>query len=603
MTPEQIAQIRKQIGITENTPQAVGASNVARRRQLAAEYDAQQAEANKPKGIVGGLYNLGKDIAETGGALKGTFQKTVGKIGEAGEAMKSGEQGLLRTIGQSAGIAAGGVSGAIGDVMTGGVKAALPEAGEQAVKSGIAKVAPAIMNLDEMAGSPIANLMAKYESLDDKSKRDIDAVLGIGSLALDLSGMGLTKKAGQVGLEKTGQAVAKTVAKTAEVAGKVGEVAKPLAEGAINMTKGIGRSISNIPTKIGTNLAEKQTAIKAVESLPTPLARKTASLGVDVADVNTLLKIPQEIKQPVKNLLQSVKDFSSGVSKVRPEEVVGKPITQALKNLDSKRITVGKQLGDIAKNLGVVSEAELFQPVFDKLSKVVDGLTIKNGKLNFKNTVLSSVETASDRKAIQSIFEQAVKWGTGEKKHKLRQELFEILGGKKKSLTNITATQEKAYEAIRQGLSDVLDTKNPAYKTLNTEYAKIVQPLADLRKMMKGIVGADEDILNMSAGLLARRLTSNAPSNPQLRNILRSIDTILKDKTLPNLEGLQDVYNILDRYYDIAAKTGFQGQIKTGIEKAGDIWTGIAGKVGEVAGETPAVRQKAIEDFLNEILK
>jgi hypothetical protein len=120
---------------------------------------------------------------------------------------------------------------------------------------------------------------------------------------------------------------------------------------------------------------------------------------------------------------------------------------------------------------------------------------------------------------------------------------------------------------------------------------------------MKGIVGADEDILNMSAGLLARRLTSNAPSNPQLRNILRSIDNILKDKTLPNLEGLQDVYNILDRYYDIAAKTGFQGQIKTGIEKAGDIWTGIAGKVGEVTGQTPAVRQKAIEDLLKDILR
>jgi hypothetical protein len=121
--------------------------------------------------------------------------------------------------------------------------------------------------------------------------------------------------------------------------------------------------------------------------------------------------------------------------------------------------------------------------------------------------------------------------------------------------------------------------------------------------MMKG-VGIDEDILDMSAGLLARRLTSLAPSNPQLRQILRNIDTILKTDGSSNLENLQNVYNILDKYYDIAAKTGFQGQIKSAIEKSsGGALGRIVGVVEKYAGETPAVRQKAIEDLLEEILR
>ena len=77
-----------------------------------------------------------------------------------------------------------------------------------------------------------------------------------------------------------------------------------------------------------------------------------------------------------------------------------------------------------------------------------------------------------------------------------------------------------------------------------------------------------------------------------------------------DLEGLKmhlfygwcDAYNILDKYYDIAGKTGFQGQVRAGFEGA----TGILDVIGKTAegliGETPAVRQKALERILDEVL-
>lgn len=383
------------------------------------------------------------------------------------------------------------------------------------------------------------------------------------------------------------------------------------ARGVKAVTTGAAEAVAQIPSRVAINVAEKQAAREVIQQLPTKVAQKAAKSGVDVADIKTILQIPKTQKGPIKKLVQSVKDFASGASKVRPEEVVGRPITQAIKKLESIRGKIGKELGDAAKTLGVVTEQELVEPIFSALKKVpgLSGLTMRGGRLNFKNTVLTTAETASDRKAIQSIFTQATRWGKGEAKHKLRQELFEILGGKKRSLTTLTATQEKAYQAIRQGLSDVLDLKNSTYKALNKEFAKIAQPLADLRKFFRGVSGADEDILDMASGLLARRLTSYAPSNPQIRNILRSIDNALKaakvkGETLVNTENLQDIYNVLDRYYDITAKTSYKGQTRAAIESVPGSLTETAFRgLKSVAGETPAVRQKALEQLLDSILQ
>ena len=113
----------------------------------------------------------------------------------------------------------------------------------------------------------------------------------------------------------------------------------------------------------------------------------------------------------------------------------------------------------------------------------------------------------------------------------------------------------------------------------------------------------------MNAGLLARRLTSFSKSNPEIRQILRDLDIVngTVGKTTLNVEKLQDFYNILDKYYDIAGRTGFQGQVTAGVEKAigsGGISRGIdmvEGHVARLFGETDIVKQKALEEILKEL--
>lgn len=375
-----------------------------------------------------------------------------------------------------------------------------------------------------------------------------------------------------------------------------------------NAVKPFTKEISRIPERVKTNIIEKKNIQNKIDTLPTKIAKDAAQDGLEVADIQTLYKIPRNQKTPLKKLAKITKDFAEGNTKTNPIEVVGKPIVNRLKELDQTRVKIGTELGDVAKDLGIVTKEELVPTIFQKLQKVpgMEGLNIdKNGLLNFKNTVLATAETFADRKAIQSIFESATKWGKGESKHLLRQELFEALGGKKRARLNLTATQEKAYEAIRQGLSDVLESKNTSYKNLSNQYRQVIQPLQEMRKMMK-VAGEADDILDMSAGLLARRLTSAAQSNPQIRAVLSAMDKATKKagNTRLSVETLQDFYNILEKYYDIAPKTGFQAQVKQGVERA---VTGplsyLSDKVKSFAGETPAVRQKSLENILKEILR
>lgn len=386
------------------------------------------------------------------------------------------------------------------------------------------------------------------------------------------------------------------------------ESVAPLATGVADVTKMAVGGASRIPGRIATNVAEKQAQVATIKSLPTEIARKAAQNGIDPIDVKKMYAIPQTAKPKVKELADNIVKFAKGESDVDPIEIVGKPIIERAKRLEKLRGTVGQKLGAVAEKLGNVSSTEAIPPIANALRAVpgLKGIKIStSGKIDFTDTVLATAETASDRKAIQNIFTQAVQSSTGKQKHLLRQELFEILGGKKRAQVQLTGTQEQAYEAIRKGLSNVLDSKDATYKTLSSQYRKVIEPLSEIRKKLRAVPGVTEDVLDMSAGLLARRLTSTSITQGELRTILKKLDDVtkIKGKTLESTEALQDVYNVLGKYYDIAPKTGFQGQVKAGMEGATGLVDMATGALRSVAGETSAVRQKALEDLLREILQ
>lgn len=453
---------------------------------------------------------------------------------------------------------------------------------------------------------------------------------GLAAKGIGLAAKGLGRKALETGVVGAATGALSGAGKTVGEGGTVGDIAGSALGGAVaggalgsalpvgiaavrgipratkaatDITKMATGGLARTPGRIATNIEAKQAEQATIKALPTKTAQRAAQNGIDPMDIKTIYSVPTKMKPYANELVNDIKKFANrekGAS--QPIETVGKPIVEGFKKLESIKNTTGKKLGEVSKKLGIVTSQELEKPVFTALSKSkgLEGLRVKNGQLDFKNTVLAMDESAPDRAAIQSIYSQATKWGNGEAKHKMRQSLFEILGGKKGSLQNMTGTQENAFNAIRKGLSDVLDAKNPLYKQLNKEYAESVNPYIELRKILKETTGMDEDVLSMNAGLIASRLTGKSLSQGAINTVLRSMDKITKGSHGKTAKQMQDLYNVLGRYYDIEPKTGFQGGIKAGVEGATGLGDLITGAVKGAVGQTPAVRQKAIEDALKE---
>lgn len=545
------------------------------------------------------------DVSQIGTDIKSSISKRAGNIQEIRKAEEAGQSGL-RSGFQSFGQTLGGAGDIIGSVFKGVVKAVLPQEAETAIKTGIQKVATPVVESDV-----VKRVITKYNSLDPALKRDIDASLGIASFGSEVVGGVAGAKALKQGL-KTG--VKAGVSATKKVTQFGGQVLKPAIGATKKVVGGVkdiaeitARGASKIPGRIATNVDEGRSVLQALKALPTKTAQTAVQSGIDISDVKFISQIPTSQKNAAKALFSATKKFTSGTSKTNPIELVGKPITDRINQLKSSVGKIGQKLGQASEKLGTVSNKELTPMILESLKKVpgLRGLKMNSkGILDFSDTNIASSLSLSDQKVIQKIFTTAVKSGTGKQKHLLRQELFEILGGKKKSLTNMTATQDQAFQAVRRGLSDVLDTKNSLYKSLNAEYAKTLQPLNDIERFLKlnKLAGASDDILNMKAGLIARRLTSNAVSNPEIRNVLRMLDNVTKvpGKTSINVETLQDFFNILDKYYPITGKTTLQGQLTAGIEKARGLKDVLAQTAERVAGKTDAVKRKAFEDLIRD---
>jgi len=426
-------------------------------------------------------------------------------------------------------------------------------------------------------------------------------------LGIDLLQAGLavgTGGLGGVGIKAATPAVKAGVTATKKAA----ESIIPVASGAKELISRGGQKLANIPETLGTNVGAMKAETEAIKALPTKTAQEVTRSGVDILDVKDLIKIPVIAKPEIKQMADNIAKFARGESEIDPIEFVGKPIVARLKSLEATRVSVGKKLGEVAENLGKVTANEMYKPVLSRLQKTpgLEGLKVDSkGKLDFSNTTLTTRSTASDRSAIQNMFTDAIKSGTGKQKHLLRQELFEVLGGKKRAQVQLTGTQEKAYESIRQGLSDVLETKNSSYKTLSKKYREVLKPLADMRKKIRATPESPEDILDMNAGILARRITSTAMSRGDIESAIKALDKVTKTKSnvWEKTKALQDSYNVLRKYYDIDPKTSFIGLTKSAVEEGGGISGALIGGAKKLVGQTPAVRQAALEKLLNEILR
>lgn len=608
-----MANIREAIEFAKQNPDTPFASELRRRIESGQMNNELKnagimlPTAKKEGGIIATIKDIPSDIKE---AFTGATQSVTRGLETADKTVQqvaSGEispvAGTLKTIG--GGFRAG--ADVVGQAVVGTGKLFTSPKTEESIARGLETGVQSIIQTQ-----PVQTLIQKYESLTPEQKAIVDGTLGVTEGLTTLFGAGPAASTARRGISTSLDVAADVATRGANLAGDVVTRAGQLVEPTVDLARrgtqavtDVARStgVQRIPQRVATNIEARRATEQAIKELPTETAKKAVRDGIDIGDVREIENIKTNVdKTLARQLLDTAKQVDSGNRAIDPIEIVGKPIVEKIKQVDIQANKIGQKLGEVAKNLGVVTKPELVDAVFNRLKSVpgLQGLKLKNGSLDFSDSTIRSAFTQADRKAIQQAFIEATRWGSGTRAHKFRQELFEVLDGKKRALENITSTQERALNAVRQGLADVLESKNPSYKKLSQEYASIVQPLGEIRKLIRATGDISEDILEMNAGLIARRLTSTGITQGQVRNVLRALDAVSKGKVTQSTEALQDLYNILNRYYEIAPRTGFQGGIKEGVrgisEMAGDV-------VKEIGGQTKAVRQKALEDLLTQILK
>jgi hypothetical protein len=612
---ERFNLLLKRKGATTTIPTQVSAPATA----------AQPSVLDRVRETVTDVVQGGKNVAE----IASKTRQDIGGALDAATAPGPEAISPIRALAQAFGISAGGVAAAVGEIPKAAIKVALPEQSEQALRDGVSAA------VQPIAESELAQMVAeRYAQLDENQKRDIQSILGTVSLGTEILGAGLGKRAAGEIVDAADQALSARprivppvevpVRAATEVAGAVADTAAEATPGILSrvssaastaggVIQNIARSAGRIPGNIATNVAEREAQRVAINQLPTQVARRAAENGIDIVDAAAASSISQANKaqkNAARRIYDAVRAYSSGKSRVDPAEEVGKTIVDRVKILDVNRRRVGEKLGEAANNLGNVDGPELNSRVFENLRNVngLDGLTVdEKGILDFTNTALSTSLTAADRRVIQSAFRDAIKGGTGKSKHLLRQELFEAIDGAKRGSTPITETQDKALQAIRTGLSEVLETKNPQYRTLSNQYRRLVQPLGELRRFMRVHGETADDVLTAKAASYARRLSSASATGPELNAILQRMDDALgvRAKDAISTKDLQELYNLFERYYPISRPGGFKGQIEAAnIPRDGrGLISQAVDAVTATAGQTATVRQKALEALMDEVLK
>lgn len=422
------------------------------------------------------------DIKQTGTNLTNTAKTTFAKQKEALNAGIEGKQGLLRSVMQAFGIGAGGLSKAVGDVVTGGVKVALPQSAEQSVKETVGAVTKPVVESDFVQG-----IMSKYESLDEKQKRDVDALLGVGSLATEFVGGGVVKRPLQSGVKSV-----------------VNKVDNVLTTGINNATDIVGsvKSPASVTSTILDRISTPNVSEATMASLnPMETFKRTGQdMRITVGGKSKMVSelTPEEVSRVKISTTKGIDSFTKQAEKFKvdrnvkngsPVEIVGSRADKALQVADAKRQVVGRKMGDIETKYAneVIPLTENSTNQFTKLQNTLSDSSYGQG--------------LKDIKPIQAMVDDFAKLNenglTVAERNNFVRAYDKILRdatdpfGNFKENASVYTEMSNALKSIKNETVDALTAKDKIYRGLRKQYAEHIklQDFGDALLGKDGLLG------------------------------------------------------------------------------------------------------------------
>lgn len=418
--------------------------------------------------------------------------------------------------------------------------------------------------------------------------------------ALDVLGVAPAAKAVAGGVRAGARATQEGVESLSRNARKVAKAGKKTVAGIVDVVNPLVQDIKNIPSNIATNVSARKEIETTIRQLPV-IAQKAARRGVDIEDISKTLEVNRAQKPALAKLWDKTKSFITNKTKNNPIESVGQPLVKKFKNVRGEITKLGGQLDEVAKGLKGKQVNGLDEVLVNVDNSLADiGVTFDEKGINFIGSNLEGL--GSNEKIISNVYSRLINATDASDLHRLKKYIDNNVDFGKSS-EGFTEQSKQLLKSWRSQIDTALDTSFPAYNTVNTELSIRINPINELKKLLKGATGFDEDLFELSAGQLMRRISSNVASNPSIRQTLRNIDsiTVTKGETSNNIESLVDFYSTLEKYFpEIVGKNTFKGQIQGALNSSGGIMDTVRDTARRVGGQTEEVKRKAIIDFLDD---
>lgn len=388
------------------------------------------------------------------------------------------------------------------------------------------------------------------------------------------------------------------------------------------------RAVARIPENIK---AIRETRAE-FQSLPIQ-AQEAVRLGGDFLpqrDVKRIVNSTPKQKEEFIKLKQVADEFDKTGRGATPQQVLGQKIVDRVQALASESKKTGEELGKIADNLNtpivasvdaktasrrigdVVTTKQITNAILDRLAEMPAFRGVKvlnNGTISFKGTRVASELSDDVRKKLGGYIKPIIKMQDVGDLHSYRQELFDKI---KPQLIkgDLRGAEQEAIEAIRKGLTDVIEQTSDDYRRLNQRYAALQNADLELNKKFK-IEGLDQDIASDKAGTILRRLTSNATSKGDIQQALKNLQDTFDDLGIGvediDFETMQEFINTLNRIYDIEGDTSLANIMRDVPLRQAASGQGIIGSIVDTFGKAIPTQssvenaRKGLDILLNSI--
>lgn len=541
------------------------------------------------------ITGIGKDIAES-------FSKRKSNIDTIRSEMQSGNQGDIRSIFQTAGQVAGGVSDAVGSVVTGVAKLPFSDKTEQDISNVISKFGAKVV-----ADPKVQTVINKYNSLTPAQQRDVDAVGGIVSLVADVLGATAAKSGVTVAKETVGTGIdlaksgARDVIETA-----VKTVDNVADSGAGQIVKDLAGRIPRAGERISDSLAENAVRAQKIKTA-SPLVQNAYKVNLDERIINTVSQADDATKQAYKQIVDIAEEAPKTVgTKKQPSIVSGDLAVKQYDLINKQKKAIGEQIGKVTKELSKTEKLNMqdsFQQIDDILAN--QGISPQYTKKGVKLDFTGSKYTPAERTKIQELYNLATEGGDSLSPAKIKDkdQLFSKLKreaqyeGVGDLIIETPDGSKSLFNVFRDIYSGKLDTISPEVRALNNEYRKLSQITEDIEdsifktpnfNVTKTVDPAEFAKVNM------RRIFGEAQSSPVFEAVADVMDRASRGlgyKGATPKQVAEFAEYVRKLYPETVPKTGFQGGIKAGVSD-------IIEQVSKVGAPNLADQRKALVELL-----